>query len=505
MFGLSDDFLASEMMNMFDKQENMCTKVPLKGESTGSMWCCKREGCGGTLSPIGYVKHHLDELEACQKRATAYSSRAGEVKLGHGSCFTCSKCGDRPRVGSGRGRRASWQRYCQICSEPYAMNGFWRKHGGWNKKKCQSPLDLRARVHTHKMRSYWSSLDKIEELHPSLELERKWLKLAVEKTICVDTAPVTDKILTAHAKSDGCEILTPRAAVEDTDGEEVEEEQGAAPARAVKLRNVSPSPALVASGNSVLRASHDCARSMKTSRKRPDVDMIEQDSNLLSGLRLMSHLKEANIFGTLQDSDDQQKDRKKPRLEVRKVKAKLSSCEDTASCKVKRGGSVDLYSVHGNQRTPTPKLHLMKMPSKFPFESMHRSSFVNVDDLTVFSERRESDALSTHGDEGSYFEKTWNAVDDAVSSYIECEDAEYDNDVARFEPSSISMYASRSQSLPEQRSVRMYDNLDTRSLSMPLKLTPREFENVRRLSDSIDTMSLSSLSPRIHSRASSRG
>ena len=131
------------------------------------------------MTLLGNVKTHFESLEECRKRATAMTKLYPQTFF-HGSCLTCEECGDRPRVGA-NGRHASWQRLCRICGEAYAMNGFWRSHGGCNNQNVSAPLHLRSSIHKSNMRKQWKQ-SAIESLEPCLNAEKAWLRVASKDT-----------------------------------------------------------------------------------------------------------------------------------------------------------------------------------------------------------------------------------------------------------------------------------------------------------------------------------
>jgi len=154
-------------------------------------WDCKREGCTGKLTLIGRVETHFVDLENAKARARQKRKEYPATHL-HGSLLSCNRCGDRPKHGS---RHATWQRLCEICGEPYAMNGFWRKHGGCNKKKLESALELRAPLHKKKLRSSHWNAKSISSLDVTLAAEKKFLILAYKNMIQSATCDISDDVI----------------------------------------------------------------------------------------------------------------------------------------------------------------------------------------------------------------------------------------------------------------------------------------------------------------------
>ena len=48
-----------------------------------------------------------------------------------------------------------------VCSEAYAMNGFWLKHGGRNNKGACCVLERRSHLHKKSMRTDFTTLDEV--------------------------------------------------------------------------------------------------------------------------------------------------------------------------------------------------------------------------------------------------------------------------------------------------------------------------------------------------------
>lgn len=60
--------------------------------STHPIWRCKREGCKGTLTLLGDVKRHIDDVAEARKRA-AIKRKQYPSTLVHGSPLSCNVCG----------------------------------------------------------------------------------------------------------------------------------------------------------------------------------------------------------------------------------------------------------------------------------------------------------------------------------------------------------------------------------------------------------------------------
>lgn len=141
-------------------------------------WSCKREGCKGTLTLLGSVRNAYSRLEGAKKRAE-FCRKQYPVTYWHGSILSCDQCGDRPETSK---RRKMWQRLCVVCGEPFAMNSFWRCHGGVTNKGATHSLDSRVSVHKKKMRK-WAHFhplkpEMLATLMDSQMEEFKWLSLA---------------------------------------------------------------------------------------------------------------------------------------------------------------------------------------------------------------------------------------------------------------------------------------------------------------------------------------
>ena len=165
--------------NVRRRVRNRVQLAPGEIPKTHPALSCKREGCAANVTLLGNVKSHFEGLEECQKRAAVMAKEYPKTFF-HGSVLSCEECGDRPRVGT-NGRHASWQRLCRICGEAYAMNGFWRSHGGYNNQNVRSPLHLRSSIHKSNLRKEWKA-DAIESLDACLDAEKAWLRLALTDT-----------------------------------------------------------------------------------------------------------------------------------------------------------------------------------------------------------------------------------------------------------------------------------------------------------------------------------
>ena len=160
-----------------DEETEVDTQIkmprPIVVQKVHPKWDCKREGCRGKLTLIGRLENHCPDVESAKRRAEEMRKLYPATYV-HGSLLSCNMCGDRPKHGS---RYATWQRLCQICGEPYAMNGFWRMHGGCNNKKMESALEYRAPLHKKKLRESKWSASTIAKLDNTLSAEKKYLIL----------------------------------------------------------------------------------------------------------------------------------------------------------------------------------------------------------------------------------------------------------------------------------------------------------------------------------------
>lgn len=157
-------------------------------------WFCKRDTCKGVLTLLGDCKSYHDNLAVAKHRAMIKCSQYPKT-FKHGSPLSCSRCGDRPKI---RGRRATWQRLCLICREPYAMNGFWRKHGGYNNRGVIIPLETRSPVHHTSMRNNFKKLSDTYSLTDALQPEKKWIILMLKGVIDRDMKKITSESIDGH-------------------------------------------------------------------------------------------------------------------------------------------------------------------------------------------------------------------------------------------------------------------------------------------------------------------
>jgi len=141
------------------------------------------------------VRSHCIRVEDAQKRAQVCRAQFSSFYW-HGSMLSCSVCGDRPKSNK---RRKMWQRLCVICGEPFAMNSFWKCHGGVTNKGDTHSIDSRVAVHKRMMRE-WAQCQKTDAkvlsslMRSSME-EFKWLTLASNGTIDPMTYPITSEAL----------------------------------------------------------------------------------------------------------------------------------------------------------------------------------------------------------------------------------------------------------------------------------------------------------------------
>ena len=102
-----------------------------------------------------------------------------------------------------KSRRSAWQRLCVICMEPYAMNGFWCKHGGANSRGVSTDLQIRSNGHKSCMRRLAANGKKeIENFEDAVHLEKLWMTLAMEDKIDGDTAEISNVVLLKHFPDD---------------------------------------------------------------------------------------------------------------------------------------------------------------------------------------------------------------------------------------------------------------------------------------------------------------
>lgn len=159
------------------------------------VWTCRRSHCEGTLILLGAIDHYKDNIEEARQRAMV-AKACYPATFTHGAALSCTVCGDRPlMMCRKRKRRAAWQRLCVVCCEPYAMNGFWRAHGGYNKKMMKTDLRMRAHVHKHNLCTRFKTMKDVEILDECLDSEKKWLALAVQGKISKTKHTVDDEIL----------------------------------------------------------------------------------------------------------------------------------------------------------------------------------------------------------------------------------------------------------------------------------------------------------------------
>lgn len=155
------------------------------------VWKCKRENCNGVLTCIGYVKNHYDSIDESHERALACRANYPDT-FKHGSMVTCSRCGDRPFH---RGRYASWQRLCVVCKRPFAMNGFWRKHGGINNRYVESPLQQRSHSHVTGMRENFKYVNEVQKIDSMLMTDKMWILLGLKNVIDISSSKVDNSVL----------------------------------------------------------------------------------------------------------------------------------------------------------------------------------------------------------------------------------------------------------------------------------------------------------------------
>ena len=102
-----------------------------------------------------------------------------------------------------KSRRSAWQRLCVICMEPYAMNGFWCKHGGPNSRGISTDLQIRSNGHKSCMRRLAANGKKeIENFEDAVKLEKLWMNLAMEGKIDSDSAEISNVVLLKHFPDD---------------------------------------------------------------------------------------------------------------------------------------------------------------------------------------------------------------------------------------------------------------------------------------------------------------
>ena len=158
-------------------------------------WSCKRDGCTGQLTLIGDVKTPCNLVENARKRAQ-YCKSQPKSFYWHGSMLSCSVCGDRPKTNK---RRKMWQRLCVICGEPFAMNSFWKCHGGMTNKGETHTIDSRVAVHKRMMRE-WAQCHKtdVKVLSSLMDTEMeefKWLAAASQGIINPMVYPISSEAM----------------------------------------------------------------------------------------------------------------------------------------------------------------------------------------------------------------------------------------------------------------------------------------------------------------------
>ena len=174
-------------------------KLASSTESEHPFWLCKREGCSGMLTLLGNEKHHIKAIMNARRRAAWRRSQFPATRI-HGSPMSCSVCGDRPMLKS---RRSAWQRLCVVCMEPYAMNGFWCKHGGPNSRGVATDLKIRSNGHKSCMRRLAANGRKeIENFEDAVHLEKLWMGLAMDQKINGDKAEISNTVLLKHFPKD---------------------------------------------------------------------------------------------------------------------------------------------------------------------------------------------------------------------------------------------------------------------------------------------------------------
>lgn len=151
------------------------------------------------LTLLGNEKHHIKAIMNARRRAAWRRSQFPATRI-HGSPMSCSVCGDRPMLKS---RRSAWQRLCVVCMEPYAMNGFWCKHGGPNSRGVATDLKIRSNGHKSCMRRLAANGRKeIENFEDAVHLEKLWMGLAMDQKINGDKAEISNTVLLKHFPKD---------------------------------------------------------------------------------------------------------------------------------------------------------------------------------------------------------------------------------------------------------------------------------------------------------------
>eukprot|EP00941_MAST-03F_sp_MAST-3F-sp1_P004126 g4126.t1 len=157
---------------------------------------CKRAHCRGFMTLIGdCVGDELTVGSAKQRAIDCSNDKNNEKFKYHGSCGTCSVCGDRP-VYEGKSRRKAWQRYCALCDDVFAVNGFWAEHGGSDLKCNEKPLTKRSKKHKELMirlaKDAASQTPKHMNHLSLLEAERKWICAATKDPSLISLSTIND-------------------------------------------------------------------------------------------------------------------------------------------------------------------------------------------------------------------------------------------------------------------------------------------------------------------------
>eukprot|EP00941_MAST-03F_sp_MAST-3F-sp1_P001097 g1097.t1 len=176
------------------KREHCRGKITLIGEAAGDAKCLE-EALQRQKKILGKSINTAENGEKNESSPSSSTSNARNQYVYHGSCGSCSACGDRPLYNrSGKEtRRKAWQRYCALCCDVFAVNGFWAEHGGLDLKNNEKPLQQRSKKHKSRLIALAKQsctnenvytkegglgpLPVISQLN-ALEAERKWLKKA---------------------------------------------------------------------------------------------------------------------------------------------------------------------------------------------------------------------------------------------------------------------------------------------------------------------------------------
>lgn len=157
---------------------------------------CKRAHCRGVVTLIGQCVGNDNDLADAVEHAHSLSDEDTSLVY-HGSCGSCSECGDRP-IYEGKTRRKAWQRYCALCQDVFAVNGFWAEHGGSDLKQNEKPLNKRSKKHKdHMLKLGRATVAKVKlELPRLCELtaERKWLKVCAGTNL-VSLSNISDSLI----------------------------------------------------------------------------------------------------------------------------------------------------------------------------------------------------------------------------------------------------------------------------------------------------------------------